>query len=115
MDQPATTGPERPCTCTDRNIENGAVFDLLMRGMTGTDAVTGEHKPIPPWTTRDGRIVYMRATFVGEWSLQGQLVARDGNRFTITAPDGAFTTFNADNALFVTVFYMHPDDDPEAP
>lgn len=105
---------ERPCTCIDRTMENGIALDMILRGMTaatvGGEAVAAggpvERKPIPPWTTRDGRQVHVTAALPDEAHVRGMLVLRDGDRLVVTGEGGAFVTFSVATALFVSFAYV---------
>jgi hypothetical protein len=110
---------ERPCTCVDRTMENGIALDMLLRGMTASAVagesvgagVTFERKPIPVWTTKDGRQVHVTAALPDEAHVRGMLVLRDGDRLVVTGDGGAFVTFSVAAALFVSFAYV---DAPEA-
>lgn len=123
MVTPPRPGHDRPCTCEDRNIENGIAFDLLLDwGMTAYPAGTrlpdadADRKPIPPWQTRDGRYIRVKAVLRDDYGVEGLLIARDGNRFVLLATlddgePGGYVTFNADTALMVGIHYVG---DPKA-
>lgn len=105
---------ERPCTCVDRTMENGIALDMILRGMTAA-SVNGEpvgaggpveRKPLPMWTTRDGRQVHVTAALPDEAHVRGMLVIRDGDRLVVTGEGGAFVTFSVATALFVSFAYV---------